>query len=83
MQGISLKGLKKSIQTDYIMKAIGLIMQSQYINCISFEIFDRYHFFTYAYNQIIALDICANTTVGDAMRIGISGGQKKRLTTGK
>lgn len=32
--------------------------------------------------QILGLEICADTIVGDALR-GISGGQKKRLTTGE
>ncbi|KAM3693822.1 hypothetical protein ACJW31_07G013300 [Castanea mollissima] len=52
MKAISVKGLKGTLQTDYILK-------------------------------ILALDICADTLVGNAMRRGISGGQKKRLTTGE
>ncbi|XVF41711.1 hypothetical protein PTKIN_Ptkin01aG0301900 [Pterospermum kingtungense] len=52
MKSISVKGLKETLQTDYILKILGL-------------------------------DICADTFVGDAMRRGISGGQKKRLTTGE
>ncbi|XP_016442240.1 ABC transporter G family member 32 isoform X2 [Nicotiana tabacum] len=33
--------------------------------------------------KILGLDNCANTLVGDEMLKGISGGQKKRLTTGE
>ncbi|XP_042520902.1 ABC transporter G family member 37-like isoform X2 [Macadamia integrifolia] len=52
MKAISIEGCRKSVQTDYILKILGL-------------------------------DICADTMVGDAMRRGISGGQKKRVTTGE
>lgn len=33
--------------------------------------------------QVLGLDICADTMVGDQMIRGISGGQRKRVTTGK
>lgn len=52
MKAISVKGQRATIQTDYILKILGL-------------------------------DICTDILVGDAMRRGISGGQKKRLTTGE
>nr|GLL29395.1 pleiotropic drug resistance protein 3-like isoform X1 [Ipomoea trifida] len=52
MKAISMEGQKTNLQTDYILKILGL-------------------------------DVCADTIVGDAMRRGISGGQKKRLTTGE
>ncbi|KAL5700649.1 drug-responsive transcription factor pdr3 [Ranunculus cassubicifolius] len=50
MKAISVEGLRRNLQTDYILKILGL-------------------------------DICADTMVGDALRRGVSGGQKKRLTT--
>ncbi|EEF43177.1 ATP-binding cassette transporter, putative [Ricinus communis] len=52
MKAVSIEGLKSNLQTDYILKILGL-------------------------------DMCADTMVGDAMKRGISGGQKKRLTTGE
>ncbi|XP_056162933.1 pleiotropic drug resistance protein 3-like [Syzygium oleosum] len=52
MKAISIGGLKRTLQTDYILKVLGL-------------------------------DICADIVVGDAMNRGISGGQKRRLTTGE
>ncbi|KAL5582398.1 hypothetical protein UlMin_014840 [Ulmus minor] len=52
MKATSIEGLTRTLQTDYIMKILGL-------------------------------DICSDTIVGDAMKRGISGGQKKRLTTGE
>ncbi|KAL5725550.1 drug-responsive transcription factor pdr3 [Ranunculus cassubicifolius] len=52
MKATSVKGIKRSLQTDYILKILGI-------------------------------DTCAETIVGDAMRRGVSGGQKKRLSTGE
>ncbi|KAG5525514.1 hypothetical protein RHGRI_031979 [Rhododendron griersonianum] len=52
MKAISAEGQRTTLQTDYILKILGL-------------------------------DICADIWVGDAMRRGISGGQKKRLTIGE
>ncbi|GMN51418.1 hypothetical protein TIFTF001_020570 [Ficus carica] len=52
MKAISVEGQKGNLQTDYVLKILGL-------------------------------DICSDVMVGDALKRGISGGQKKRLTTGE
>ncbi|ONI27828.1 hypothetical protein PRUPE_1G106900 [Prunus persica] len=52
MKAISVQGQKRNLQTDYVLKILGL-------------------------------DTCSDTMVGDALSRGISGGQKKRLTTGE
>ncbi|XP_050220411.1 pleiotropic drug resistance protein 3-like [Mercurialis annua] len=52
MKAIAAEGKKRNLQTDYILKILGL-------------------------------DTCADIMVGSALRRGISGGQKKRLTTGE
>ncbi|EPS65455.1 hypothetical protein M569_09322, partial [Genlisea aurea] len=52
MKAMSLEGQEVNVNTDYIIKILGL-------------------------------DVCADTIVGDQMIRGISGGQRKRLTTGE
>ncbi|CAN7013037.1 hypothetical protein IGI04_012326 [Brassica rapa subsp. trilocularis] len=52
MKATSIEGSKTNLQTDYILKILGL-------------------------------SFCADTRVGDTSRPGISGGQKRRLTTGE
>jgi hypothetical protein len=43
----------------------------------------HYSIFIHLVLQILGLEICADTMVGDEMLRGISGGQRKRVTTGK
>ncbi|KAF5739958.1 Pleiotropic drug resistance 9 [Tripterygium wilfordii] len=52
MKATSVKGLETTLQTDYMLKILGL-------------------------------DVCAETMVGSTIKRGISGGEKKRLTTGE
>ncbi|XP_027349417.1 ABC transporter G family member 39-like isoform X8 [Abrus precatorius] len=62
-------GIKPDPEIDAFMKAISLSGQ-------------RTSLVTDYVLKILGLDICADIMVGDEMRRGISGGQKKRVTTG-
>lgn len=58
-------------------------LYSQGISLLKFNLEIRMFLTVFIYVQILGLEICADTLVGDEMLRGISGGQKKRLTTGK
>ncbi|KQK15967.1 hypothetical protein BRADI_1g26040v3 [Brachypodium distachyon] len=63
-------GIKPDPEIDAFMKATAV--QGKETNVITDLIL-----------KVLGLDICADTIVGDDMKRGISGGQKKRVTTGE
>ncbi|KAL2487195.1 ABC transporter G family member 39 [Abeliophyllum distichum] len=63
-------GIKPDPELDAFMKAISISGQKNSL-------------VTDYVLKILGLDICADIMVGDDMRRGISGGQKKRVTTGE
>ncbi|CAM8980801.1 unnamed protein product [Rhodiola kirilowii] len=63
-------GIKPDPEIDAFMKATAL--SGQKTNLVTDYVL-----------KILGLDVCADTMVGDEMRRGISGGQKKRVTTGE
>ncbi|PKA58251.1 ABC transporter G family member 39 [Apostasia shenzhenica] len=63
-------GIKPDCDIDAFMKAIAV--EGQNSNVATDYIL-----------KVLGLDICSKVIVGDEMRYGISGGQKKRLTTGE
>ncbi|MED6217335.1 ABC transporter G member 32 [Stylosanthes scabra] len=76
-------GIKPDVDLDIFMKSIALGGQEtdlvvEYI-IKSSKLQSAKIFLT----KILGLDICGDTLVGDEMLKGISGGQKKRLTTGE
>ncbi|KAF1881262.1 hypothetical protein Lal_00023298 [Lupinus albus] len=64
------EGIKPDPEIDAFMKAIAMSGQESSLS-------------TDYILKILGLDICADIMVGDSMNRGISGGQKKRVTTGE
>lgn len=81
MKAISVSGQRTNLFTDYVLKVLPpslLLNQRQSSFLFSFCLkLNLEHFL-----QILGLDICADIIVGNEMRRGISGGQRKRVTTG-
>lgn len=63
-------GIKPDPDLDTFMKAV--VMEGQETNIVTGYVM-----------KILGLDMCADTLVGNEMIRGISGGQKKRVTTGE
>ncbi|KZV47168.1 pleiotropic drug resistance protein 2-like [Dorcoceras hygrometricum] len=80
MKATAMVGQETSLITDYVLK-VRLFRPFYCIPSLFFRLEEMVD--VRFFQQILGLDICADILVGDEMRRGISGGQKKRVTTGE
>ncbi|RVW77629.1 ABC transporter G family member 36 [Vitis vinifera] len=73
--------IKPDPDIDVFMKAAATEGQKKSVPILAHTLFIC--LYACFYPQILGLDICADIMVGDEMIRGISGGQRKRVTTGE
>lgn len=78
MKNTSMAGQATNLITDYVLKVC--FFYFAYV-CTFIPLIINLNVL-FSSKQILGLDICADIMVGDDMRRGISGGQKKNVTTG-
>jgi hypothetical protein len=85
LQGSAIEGQETCIITDYILKVkiffVWSLRSKRWVFC-HVEIDNVNCAYRFLDSQLLGLDICADTLIGNEMIRGVSGGQRKRVTTG-
>jgi ABC-type multidrug transport system ATPase subunit len=76
-------GQEANVVTDYILKVYAFFLSAITSRFRLKDVSNLSLLYVRHLLQILGLEICADTMVGDEMLRGISGGQRKRVTTGK
>ena len=80
MKASALQGKQQSILTDYVLRTLGLEVPAR---LLSDELASKLNNCSYIVSaEGSVLQVCEDTIIGDQLVRGISGGQKKRVTTG-